>query len=379
MLAKTVAEKNLFRVQTELDELRNLQSQGADSIHELNSRCESLATELAKRNERDAAVLAENQRLHQMIVSLEKEKSNFDLELKTWSQKYAHEKAAHDEDVTRFNAIKTDLLMSKEEANLAALNDAQSRLAAERDARQKAESKLLDMEKHVNSLAVDYAQLQQKEDTLNHELKAELDKARQLSVLYEMEQQKRSSIQTEFKTALQQIAQMKTAEKQLAKELSDVTNAKKALSDELRKLKDELNANEAQMKDMQDQLEAEGCFSTLYKTQVKELKEEIEEKSRQCSEFEMLQKTFEQERDMLTQQLALTAARLDAELVTHEVLEGQVADLEKEKTLVELELKDALNRHKAELGRRDQTISNLEDSYKTVSDEAEDLKNKKAG
>ena len=62
---------------------------------------------------------------------------------------------------------------------------------------------------------------------------------------------------------------------------------------------------------------------------------------------------------MLSQQLTLTAARLDAELVTHGVLEGQVADLEKEKTLVELELKDALNRHKAELGRRDQTISNV--------------------
>jgi len=42
--------------------------------------------------------------------------------LKTWAQKYAKEKAAHDEDLTRFNAIKNDLLISKEEANLAALH-----------------------------------------------------------------------------------------------------------------------------------------------------------------------------------------------------------------------------------------------------------------
>jgi hypothetical protein len=61
----------------------------------------------------------------------------------------------------------------------------------------------------------------------------------------------------------------------------------------------------------------------------------------------------------LTQQLAATAERYDAELVTHGVLEGQLADLEKEKTLVELELKDTLIRHKTELGRRDQTIASV--------------------
>jgi len=55
-------------------------------------------------------------------------------------------------------------------------SDAQSRLANERDARQAAESKLLELEKHVNSLAVDYSQLKQKEATLIQDLRAESDK-----------------------------------------------------------------------------------------------------------------------------------------------------------------------------------------------------------
>ena len=44
-----------------------------------------------------------------------------ELELKTWSQKFAQEKAAHDEDLARFGAINNDIIVSKEEANIAAL------------------------------------------------------------------------------------------------------------------------------------------------------------------------------------------------------------------------------------------------------------------
>lgn len=40
----------------------------------------------------------------------------------------------------------------------------------------------------------------------------------------------------------------------------------------------ERSFDEVQIKELQDQLEAEQYFSSLYKTQVKELKEELEEK-----------------------------------------------------------------------------------------------------
>lgn len=39
------------------------------------------------------------------------------------------------------------------------------------------------------------------------------------------------------------------------------------------------------MRELQDQLEAEQYFSTLYKTQVTELREEVDEKTRQVKSY----------------------------------------------------------------------------------------------
>ncbi len=41
------------------------------------------------------------------------------------------------------------------------------------------------------------------------------------------------------------------------------------------------SVDDLQMRELQDQLEAEQYFSTLYKTQVNELKEEVDEKTKQ--------------------------------------------------------------------------------------------------
>lgn len=44
--------------------------------------------------------------------------------------------------------------------------------------------------------------------------------------------------------------------------------------------------DELQLKELQDQLEAEQYFSSLYKTQVKELKEELEERQKIINDLE---------------------------------------------------------------------------------------------
>jgi hypothetical protein len=61
-------------------------------------------------------------------------------------------------------------------------SDAQSRLESEREARQKAESKLLELEKRINGLCVDNSQLQQRETVLTQDLRAETDKVKKYSV-----------------------------------------------------------------------------------------------------------------------------------------------------------------------------------------------------
>jgi len=44
-----------------------------------------------------------------------------ELELKTWKQNFEQEKLSHEEDLARFSAMKKDLIVSKEEANMESL------------------------------------------------------------------------------------------------------------------------------------------------------------------------------------------------------------------------------------------------------------------
>lgn len=109
------------------------------------------------------------------------------------------------------------------------------------------------------------------------------------------------------------------------------------------------------MKDYQDQLEAEQYFSRLYKTQSSELREDNEEKARSLQELE-------EERGSLLHQLQIALARADSEALARSIAEETVADLEKEKTIKELEHKDLLSKHRNELSAKDTILSQLHDS-----------------
>jgi hypothetical protein len=88
----------------------------------------------------------------------------------------------------------------------------------------------------------------------------------------------------------------------------------------------------------------------LYKTQTLELREEVEDKSRNMMQLE-------EERNSMAHQLQLTLARADAEALARSIAEETVADLEKDKTMKELELKDLLARHRTEIANRDANIN----------------------
>lgn len=96
-------------------------------------------------------------------------------------------------------------------------------------------------------------------------------------------------------------------------------------------------------------------LQTLYKTQVRELREELEEKGRQILELE-------EERTSLTQQLQISVARADSEALARSIAEETVADLEKEKTVKELEINDIISRHTVDM-------NNKETAFNAVSHE----------
>lgn len=90
----------------------------------------------------------------------------------------------------------------------------------------------------------------------------------------------------------------------------------------------------------------------MYKTQVSELKEELEDRHKFVSELE-------EERLSLTQQVQLSLARADSEALARSIAEETVTDLEKEKTMKELEMKDIINKHRADLSAKEATVNSV--------------------
>lgn len=84
--------------------------------------------------------------------------------------------------------------------------------------------------------------------------------------------------------------------------------------------------------------------------QAAETKEELEEKQRNVQDLE-------EERGSLTHQLQLALARADSEALARSVAEETVAELEKEKTMKELELKDLLVKHRTDQAGKEQTLN----------------------
>ena len=64
-------------------------------------------------------------------------------------------------------------------------------------------------------------------------------------------------------------------------------------------------------------------------------------------------------RDSLAAQLEITLTKADSEQLARSIAEEQYSDLEKEKIMKELELKEMMARHRQELGEKDITISSV--------------------
>lgn len=66
-------------------------------------------------------------------------------------------------------------------------------------------------------------------------------------------------------------------------------------------------------------------------------------------------------RESLAAQLELTFTKADSEQLARSIAEEQYLDLEKEKTMIELEVKELIARHKSEIADKAAQISQLEE------------------
>ena len=369
-------QSEIALLQGQLTQERNSRTLASDQQVVLENKLQLSNAELERSKQRETKIGADNMQLTEKISGLEKQCASLGVELKAAQIQYQQEVKAHEETErsrmlnkeeaslevvkgksfsSRFNAMLIILrrffvsficLIFVCFKNTIYISALQTKLNDEKNARQKADLNFQEKERQISMLSVDYRQIQQRLQKLEGEYRQEAEKVKALQSQVEQEQQKKNIMQTEIGQHLSEISQLKARECQLSAEITQLQETKKHIEEELYKVKREWAVEQLKMKDVQDCLEAEQYFAMLYKSQANELKEELDEKIR-------INKEFEEERVSLKQQCQIALARADSESLARSIAEETVADLEKEKTMKELELKDLLTKHRNELNAKE--------------------------
>ncbi|CAL8345111.1 unnamed protein product [Merluccius merluccius] len=368
---KAQLEKELLLLQTTLESERRSSSEGSEEIRELQARVMGMHEDNKNLKLSLSKVEAERKQVQERSNTLEKEKNNQEIDLnyrlKTLEQRLEQEQTEHR--VTR--AQLTDKYESIEEAKSATMHAVQQKVSEESVARMRAESRAVEVVKRCSTLELDLKQSLQKMEQLMKQKERLEDEVKALRVQLDMESSKRVAAQNELKGRGQETDRLRGMEKQLKQEINTSLESKRSLEFQLAQMTKQYRGNEGQMRELQDQLEAEQYFSTLYKTQVKELKEEIEERNRQLQDVQKKVQELHNERDSLSSQLDQKVTKAESEQLARALQEEQYFELIQEN-------KKALARHKQEVGERESTISKLEESNTTLTKDVETLSKEKS-
>uniref|UniRef100_A0A8C5GVS9 non-specific serine/threonine protein kinase n=1 Tax=Gouania willdenowi TaxID=441366 RepID=A0A8C5GVS9_GOUWI len=357
------------KAENEADRKRCLENEGRISCLEEDAR-----------QQRQALCKAETEKrqLQEKLTDLEKEKSNKEIDLtyklKVLQQELEQEETSH-KSTRALLADKSKIKVTIEGAKSESMKEMEQKLAEERAAKLRLENRILELEKHSSMMDCDYKQALQKLDELRRHKDRLTEEVKNLTLKIEQETQKRILTQNDLKAQNQQLSMLKTSEKQLKQEANHLLDIKRSLEKQVQEL--QRQDADGQMKELQDQLEAEQYFSTLYKTQVRELKEECEEKNKVYKEVQQSLQELQEERESLAAQLEITLTKADSEQLARSIAEEQYSDLEKEKIMKELELKEMMARHRQELSEKDLTISLVSYSAACAVNKLAEIMNRK--
>ncbi|XP_053700966.1 rho-associated protein kinase 2 [Synchiropus splendidus] len=378
--SKLSLEKECVGLQAALEAERREHSQGSETISDLTGRISSLEEEARQHRQALAKTEAEKRQLQEKLTDLEKEKSNKEIDLtyklKVLQQELEQSETSH-KSTRALLADRSQIKATIEGAKSESMKEVEQKLAQERAAKMRLENQILELEKHSSMMDCDYKQALQKLDELRRHKDRLTEEVKNLTLKIEQETQKRNLTQNDLKAQNQQLNSLRTSEKQLKQETNHLLDIKRSLEKQNQELRRERQDADGQMKELQDQLEAEQYFSTLYKTQVRELKEECEERNKLYKEVQQSVQDLQEERDSLAAQLEITLTKADSEQLARSIAEEQYSDLEKEKIMKELELKEMMARHRQELAEKDVTIGSLEEANRTLTSDVANLANEK--
>uniref|UniRef100_A0A8C8D7D3 non-specific serine/threonine protein kinase n=1 Tax=Oncorhynchus tshawytscha TaxID=74940 RepID=A0A8C8D7D3_ONCTS len=376
--AKMGLEQQLMGLQADLEAERRDRSLGTEIILDLQGETGDEVGVGARGSLSNSQM--EKRQLQHRLTDMEKEKSNQEIDLafklKSLQQSFDAERAEHKVTKTRL-ADKNQIYESIEEAKSEALKGMERTLQEERSHKLQLASRLLLLEKEHSMLDCDYKQAEHKLDELRTHKDKLAEEVKNLSLCMEQEEKKRMLSQNDLNVQTQQVTALCSSEKQLKQELNHLLDMKHSLEKQNQELRGERQETDGQLKEMKDQLEAEQYFTTLYKTQIRELKEECDERNKLYKDILQRLEEYQEERDSLAAQLGVSLTKVDSEQLARSIAEEQYSDLEKEKIMKELEIKDMMARHRQELGDKEATIGSLEESNRTLTVDVANLANEK--
>jgi len=215
-------------------------------------------------------------------------------------------------------------------------------------------------------LSAEMRQLQYKLDQTSGDARQEVERSRGVMAQAERLREEKSHLQSELSVQASEVTLLRTNEKRLLRDLADHRERAKSLEEELHKVRAARGVDDLQRKELEDQLEAEQYFSTLYKTQVRELQDEADEARERQAETE-------REREAVSGRLREAAARADSEALARRVAEEDAAELEKEKMMIELELKEASSKHRSDARNLEIQLASLKDAESDLLQKVDQL------
>ncbi|XP_017157833.1 rho-associated protein kinase 2-like isoform X2 [Poecilia reticulata] len=377
---KAEQEKQMRGLQVELEEERREHNLRTETLADLQGTISVLEDDVKEVKSSLSKVNGEKKELQTKLNNLEKEKNNqvIDLtfQLKSLQQSLEQEEAEHKATKAKL-ADKSEIYKSIEETKSEALKGMESTLQEERNLKLQVEEQLLQLKKEHSMLDCDHKQAEQKLEELQAQKEKLSEEVTDLTLRLEQETRKRSLSQSDLKAQKQQVSALASSEKQLKQELNQLLDMKQSLEKQNQELHRGKQEADGQLKELKDQLEAEQYFTTLYKTQIRELKDECDEKNKMYKKAQQQLAEYEEERDSLAAQLESSLTKADSEQLARSIAEEQYSLLEKEKIMKELEIRDMMARHKQELSEKEATIGSLEESNRTLTEDVANLASEK--
>ncbi|CAM4690062.1 unnamed protein product [Leuciscus chuanchicus] len=373
-------EQEKLSLQTSLQEEKRERSLGSETINELQGHVSGLEDELKHIKSSLSKAEVEKRQLQEDLTALEKEKNKQEIDhsfkLKAVQQSLEQEEAEHKATKARL-ADNNKINQSIEEAKSETLKVMEHKLLEERSAKQQLENRLMQLEKENSGLDCDYKQAKHELQELRSLKEKLTEEVEVLNVRVHQETQRKTLCQNDLKVQREEISTLRSSEKQLKQELNHLLELKLSLEKLNQELRREREEADIQLKELKDQLEAEQYFTKLYKTQIRELKEETDEKAKLYNDIQQRLADLLEERDSLATKLEASLTKADSEQLARSIAEEQYSDLEKEKIMKELEIKDMIARHRQELCEKDNTISSLEESNRTLTADVANLASEK--